>query len=198
MVEVQQSHSEEDERRIVTLLRQSGVDVASVWELVNAPCAKAIPVLVEFVNRDINTTTKEAIVRALSIPAAKRDAVRPLINEFKRADLSPSLRWAIGNALGVLASDEESNSLLDLARNKQYGTARQMLVLGLAKLKTPLAIDVLVELLNDPDVQGHAIIVLGKLRAVRARPNIESFLHDAKAWIRREAKKAITRIEIGR
>jgi len=53
---------------------------------------------------------------------------------------------------------------------------------------------VLRSLLNDSDVLGHAIIALGKLKAEEAKADIEPLLLNPRAWIRREAKKALERI----
>lgn len=185
----------EEEMCIVRALREAGVNVSSVWDLVKTPQAKAIPVLVDFVGRDLQPCVKEAVIRALSITPAKPIALRPMIQEFRRPNLPDSLRWTIGNALEVLTSEEEAQELLKLATNEQYGTARQMLVVGLGKLRCPQAVDTLVGLLDDEDVQGHAIMALGKLRAVRAKPRIEPFLNSPRAWVRREAKKALERID---
>jgi HEAT repeat protein len=49
-------------------------------------------------------------------------------------------------------------------------------------------------LLGDADVVGHAVIGLGKLRASRARPQVEALLRHEKAWIRRAAKTALGRM----
>jgi HEAT repeat protein len=54
---------------------------------------------------------------------------------------------------------------------------------------------VLIDLLDDDEVVGHAIIALGKLKSKKAYPAIERFATHPKAWIRKEAKKALARIE---
>jgi hypothetical protein len=68
-------------------------------------------------------------------PGAKPDAARPLIRLFIDLDDDPqsALRWAIGNALDVVADDQVSDDLIDLAADRRYGTARQMIVLALGK-----------------------------------------------------------------
>jgi len=69
-----------------------------------------------------------------------------------------------------------------------------MLVLGLGRFSSPEAEEVTVELLNDEDVKLHAIIALGKMKSKRALFELEKLLTDKRAAIRKEARKAITKI----
>ena len=60
-------------------------------------------------------------------------------------------------------------------------------------MKARHAIDLLIELLDDDEVAGHALIAPRKLGAKKARPRIEQFLNHPKAWIRFEAKKTLAK-----
>jgi HEAT repeat protein len=152
--------------------------------------------LPEVDDRDV----RETIVRALSVPFAKGSA-RALVDEFSRYDATEPLddgfqaRWAVGNALAVVADDSVFDELVELVRDVRNGRAREMLAVALAKMKDPAADDVLIGLLDDAEVAGHAVIALGKRRTLRARPRIEPFLEDPKDWIRTEARKALKRID---
>jgi len=122
-----------------------------------------------------------------------------MIDEFRRVNSSvdptgTGLRWTIGNALEVLADDSSFDELAGLARDRRYGKARQMLVLGLGKSKRPEAVEVLVGLMDDPEVDGQAVMALGKLRTPLARAALESKRDDKRAWVRREARKALGRL----
>jgi HEAT repeat protein len=125
-----------------------------------------------------------------------RDAAPLLLAEFERAEdaTGAGLRWAIGNALEVVANDDIADEMIKLATDRRYGKAREMVVVGLGKLKNPRVADVL-NLLTDEDVVGHAVMALGRLRARRARSRIEPLLNHPKPWIREEAKKALTNID---
>ncbi|MCG8568692.1 MAG: HEAT repeat domain-containing protein [Spirochaetes bacterium] len=129
--------------------------------------------------------------------AMNTTATSLLLAEFENVKESSGfgLRWAIGNALGVLASDDILDELIKLATDKKYGTARQMIVFGLGKLKDQQVIDVLINLLNDDDVISHAVTALGKLKTKKAIPHIKPLLNHPKPLVRREAKKAIMKIE---
>lgn len=94
-----------------------------------------------------------------------------------------------------MADDSVYEDIVNLVRDARHGPARIMLALSLGNMKDPRAQDVLIGLLDDDLVAGQAIVALGKLKSQKASPLIERFLTHPKAWIRKEAKKALTRIE---
>jgi HEAT repeat protein len=87
-----------------------------------------------------------------------------------------------------------TSELAELARDRRYGKARQMIVLGLGRSRRPEAVEVLVGLVDDPEVDGQAVKALGRLRAPAARAALESKRDDKRAWVRREARKALERL----
>jgi hypothetical protein len=186
-----------DAAPVVGELRAAGFAIEGIADLFNRRLnyQKAIPILLAWLPKVTNPNVKEDIIRALSVKWAKRTvAAALLLVEFERAD-DASLRWAIGNALEVLATVEIADDLIRLATDRRYGRARQMVVLGLGKLKDARVVGALIDLLADEDVVGHAVIALGKLQARAARSRIESLLDHPKSWIRKEAKKALARID---
>jgi HEAT repeat protein len=70
-----------------------------------------------------------------------------------------------------------------------------MLVIGLGNMCDPRVIPVLISLLRDEDVGAHAARALGELKAASARDSLQPLLRHPKALVRREAKRAIARIE---
>lgn len=156
----------------------------------------AIPVLLRWLPRVANRAVKEEIVRALSVPWAKPGAAPALIEEFRRTDdaTGTGIKWAIGNALSIVADDSVFGDIVHLVRDRGHGRAREMLAVALGNMKDPAAVDCLIELLDDTDTQGHALIALGKLRAEKARPRITQFLDHSKAWVRQEARRALTKL----
>lgn len=160
-------------------------------------CKGAVLILVKWLPKITNPRVKESIVRALSVPWAEGVAERDLVAEFRNIPFGEnhSLKWAIGNALEVLSNDAVFDDLAQLVQDKRHGTTRQMLVMALGKKKNPKAVNVLLGLLDDEDVVGHALIALRKLNAVEARPRILPLLKHPKAWVRREAKKALNKID---
>lgn len=136
-----------------------------------------------------------------SVPWAKPLATPALIEAFRVLPASDDpegtgLRWAIGNALEVLADKSLLDELIEIARDRRYGLARQMVVLGLARPRDERVIPILISLLDDEDVQGHAALALGKLRARDAHVALTSLAeHAPKAWVRKEARSALAKIE---
>ena len=158
----------------------------------------ATPVLLRALPKVDDPSVKEQIVRAVTEREAKRvspDVTSLLASEFERSD-DYSLKWAIGNALAELADEEDFDAVARLARDTRHGKSREMLALALGRMKKePRAVDVLIELLDDDIMAGHAIIGLRKLKAKKARDRIEPFCSHETSWVRNEAKRAVAALE---
>jgi HEAT repeat protein len=189
----------ESARPVIADLRAAGFRVNDVADLFNKPMnyKNAIPILLAWLPRMLNPDVKEDIVRALSVKWARPVAAPALVVEFKKANgpNQSSLRWAIGNALEVVADDSVFEDLIRISIDRRFGNARQMVVQGLGKMKNPRTVAILVRLLDDEDVSAHAIFALGKLRAVEARSAIEPFLDHSRSLLRKEARKALAKID---
>ena len=177
-----------------------GYSVGSVSELRDSSVryTDAVPVLLRWLPRAETPKEKEQIVRALSVPWARQLALGPLIEEFIASPGDPkseSLRWAVGNGIEVLWDDARFEELVALARDERYGKAREMVVLGIGRSKRPEAAAVLIELLDDPVVNGHAVAAVGKLRDPRAREGLCRMTEDGRAWVRKEAKRALAKLD---
>jgi HEAT repeat protein len=184
-----------DAQPLVAQLAALGFEVQSPADLFNKRMnyQAAIPTLIQWLPRISNPAVKADVARALSVKWAKPGATRVLLEEFGRAE-DDLLRWAIANALEVVADDSAFTAISSWAIDPQYGSARQMLVLALGHMSNPAAFDVLVRLLGDETVAGHAVISLGNLRDQRARTALEPFLRHPKKWIRDEARKAVKKL----
>lgn len=186
------------EEPIIERLGEVGFDVTSLAELRHdgGRYREAVPVLIDALGQTFEQKTLMEVVRALSVPWAKPSAVEPLIEMFREAEDSTGLglRWAVGNALEVIWDDSRFDELVTLARDRSFGRAREMLVLGMARSKRPEAGDVLIELLDDPDVSGHAVKALSKLKLPRARAALESMTNDDRAWVRKESARALAKL----
>ncbi len=160
----------------------------------------AVPILTKWLPLVLNWDAKESIVRALSVPFAK-SAAPVLIQEFRRAPAEQMLfKWTIGNALSIVADDSAFEDVAGLVRDPRHGKAREMLAVALGNMRknAAAAIEVLLGLLADEAVAGHAVIALGQLRAGSAQPAIEALLRkNPRRWVRKEAEKALKRIGSG-
>ncbi len=197
---------EKESQRVAEALRNAGLKVNSVFDLVNSRSSykEAIPILIELLPTIDENWIKEGVVRALAVKEAVGEGVsRAMIREFEA--ISPSappseqaLKWAIANTLSVVARDPVFEEVSALARDKRHGKAREMLAVALGNMKkTSEAIDVLMDLLTDDVVAGHAAMALGRLKATQAIPALENLLDHPKDWVRIEAERAINKISKG-
>jgi hypothetical protein len=186
-------------------LHAAGYPVGSLGELRQSGYRYpgAIPVLVRWLPQIADRYVKEDLIRALSIralsvPWAKAEAEPILQQGFRQLpgeqNLTGTLRWAIGNAPETMTDRSSFDSLADLARDRQFGTAREVIVLALAKTNDPRAVDVLLELLDDPDVVVAALAALGKLKATNARDAIAKLTGHVLSEVAKEAQAALSRI----
>lgn len=182
-------------------LHAAGFSEATLDELriSRKPYASAIPILVRWLPRVEDASAKESIVRTLSVPWARGIATRAVLDEFHRAPQEwEGLRWAIGNAMEVLADDGVAPEILTIVADPAQGTARQMFVLALGRLRYYESIPTLTRLLSDEDVAGHAAMALGHMGAAEALAELERLARGARPWIRKEATKALKRITSGK
>ncbi len=184
-----------DAQPLLAQLAAQGFEVQTPADLFNKRLnyKAAIPTLIEWLPRVSNPDVKADVVRALSVKWAKPAAIPVLLREFERAE-DDQLRWAIANALEVVADDSAFDEIAAWAADRRYTDARQMLVLALGHMRNPAAFDVLLGLLNDETVAGHAVMGLGNLRDARARSALEPFLNSDRKWVRGEARKALKKL----
>jgi HEAT repeat protein len=167
--------------------------------------AHAAPILLRWLPKLRDAIEKERVVRHLTAePEAERiGAARVLIDEFRRSD-AHHLKWAIANALATLATKEDAEGLIELVGDRRHGRSREMLCDALKRTKDPRAPDVLIGLVDDRDVAGHAILALrlyGPRSSLphlrRAEEKLRKIVGDANfsEFSRRQARKALERLE---
>jgi HEAT repeat protein len=188
-------------RGVVADLRELGYNVEAVGDLrkLSRPYPEAVPILARWLGDVSFAPLREDIVRTLSVPWAG-GASRALVEAFESVQdaTGAGIRWIIGNALEALASDAIADDLIRLATDRRYGRARERVVVGLGKLTDLRVVAVLLDLLGDDELVGHAASALGTLRVRAARPRIEPLLSHARPWVRNAAKKALARIDKAR
>ncbi|MCU1355483.1 MAG: hypothetical protein JWM89_901 [Acidimicrobiales bacterium] len=188
-------------RGLLDDLTSLGYDVSSMAELRSRGFGerRVTPVLIKWLSQVTYPPLKSDIIVTLGMPWAK-DAAGALIEEFDRTDPdgdpAGGVRWAIGDSLERIADDRVADDLLRIAADQSPGSQRGLAVAALGRLKRrrPEAIALLVQLLDDPDVAGYAIMGLARTRAVEARDRVTPFLDHPEGWIRREAKNALPRL----
>lgn len=175
-----------------------GYKVESLYELRHQgrTWEPAIPILLHWLSLINIRNLKEEIITCLSVPWTGTRATEYLIQEFKNTAVSDHYyAWTVGNALSIVDVKGREKEIIQLCRNPKYGMARQMMVMNLHRLRRfPEAEETALDLLEQDDVKLHAIIALGRMKSKRALFHLEKLLTDKRAPIRKEARKAITKI----
>lgn len=180
-----------EEAAVVADLRQVGVAVDRLPQLLNArlPASAAGPLLTHL--RGARThAARELLIRAVSDRTFAGKIAPDLAALFESSEYAAH-RWTIGQALSVVATPDEAPLLVDLARRSEFGRDREMIVVGLGKVKSGAADRVLLELLDDDSVAGHAVKALSlqpsaRLRVLDVAP-VRRFVDDQRGWVRRAA-----------
>jgi hypothetical protein len=194
------------ERGLVQDLEDIGIVFSDVWDLVNTTerYPAATPILMAWLNRvdelppdDARERLREGLIRSLSTRDARPVAGPLMVRQFRTACLDP-VRWAAGNAIGVVADSTVFADVADLVREPSYGIARQMPVDALPRIggraNRSTVVEILVDLLFDDDVVLHAISAVRRIRATDARPALEHLLDHGRDTIRRRAREALGRL----
>jgi hypothetical protein len=152
----------EEEKPLITDLKGVGIVVETVWDLVNtnASYRAAIPTLTRHLALPYSLRIKEGIARALTIPYGGSSALNTAIEEFEKQNENSeiSLKWVLGNAISVLATQGDADRLILIAMNRSHGKARAPIVSALPRVvqdKVRLKA-VLRELEQDGDVSAFA------------------------------------------
>jgi HEAT repeat protein len=192
---------------LLAALEAAGIDTVDFGRFgeaafTNFDFERAVPILVDWLPRVEDPNVKDAMVRSLTGQrTARGEGTRRLIAEFRRPEYADetSLRWAIGNALATLAGPADADAIIEILRDRSSGMARQMLCDALLRTKDVRRVDVLIDLIEDDSVAGHAILALrrigrGKLpEPERARPMLEALLtrQSATEFGQRQARAAL-------
>jgi HEAT repeat protein len=188
---------ETEDTKIARKLRDVGIVVESVYDLVNTSMSypEAIPILLEALKTGIeHDGTKEGVIRALTVKEAKGVAGPVLIREFYRT-VNPTLRWTIGNAMTMVATDEDFDEMIRIIEDTENGDARKMFIFALGNFKNGRSENILLGLLEKNDLPGHAISALEKLKSEKARKYLISYQSHPVTWIRKAAARALKKLD---
>ena len=134
-------------------LKSVGWDVKSAWDLVNTatPYPSAIPVLLNHLKKPYIDRNREAIARALAVPAATY-AWSVLREEYKSSPSGSGVKHGLAAALSAIVTDDVIDELVMLAKDQSNGESRVLLLNGLRRSRSPVAHDALADLADDPSL----------------------------------------------
>lgn len=154
-----------DEKPVIKDLSKVGVNVSSVWDLVNTNKSyeKAIPVLLRHLEKKYHPKTSAGIARALAVPETNNfpEAWGCLLKLYKNtkseeAISEPELRGfkeGLAVALSVLCNSDRLEDILLLIKEKKHGESRVLLIDGLSRYRSKTEVQALLEsLISDGDL----------------------------------------------
>jgi hypothetical protein len=167
---------------------------------------RAAPIIIDWLPRIVDARVKEAMVMSLlGQRSARGNGARALLVEFHRPEYASnsSLLWQIGSTLATVAGATDADDIIEILRDRSRGTARQMFCDALMHTHDSRRIAVLIDLIDDDDVSGHAICALRQGTYRRrvpepelVRPKLEALLTrpSAGAFAKRQARNALKAI----
>ena len=178
-------------------LKNVGIYIYTVWDLVNTkkPYPQAIDILIKYLNEDYDEGNIEGIIRALTVKEAKGKAGPALIKKYESIPKTKdNLRWVVGNAIATAMIMQDVDWIYNTVLDRSNGGSRSQLVYSLGTVKTEKSEDILISLLDDPEVAPQAIAALGRLKSKKAKDKIVLLNQSTNSLIRLEARKALKKI----
>lgn len=150
----------QDEQRVLTReLKDVGVTVSTVWDLVNSgdDYPKAIPVLVRHLKIPYDAKIREGIARALTVAeAVPFESELLAVFESEPDDGETGVKWALANAIAFIVTDENVDRVINIVADPIHGASRSILLPVLAASDTDMAKKTLQCLADDPQVGDTA------------------------------------------
>lgn len=146
-----------DEAPLVEALNGVGLQVSSIWDLVNTSISypKAIPVLVTHLDRLYASRNLEGIARALAVREARTlawDKVWALATSLL-VGTNQQLQDSLIAALCGMATSDDLPKMISLINDRRLGASRVLIVGNLMRSRRPEAREALLKLQNDPDLR---------------------------------------------
>ncbi|SEK63731.1 HEAT repeat domain-containing protein [Parapedobacter koreensis] len=142
----------QDEKPLVEDLVKAGMNIRSSWDLVNAKSSykSAIPILIEHLSKPYCLKNKEGIIRALAVKEAKGVACKTILDEYNKTEKKDAnYRWSFGNTMAVIMTADYIGDVLAIVQDESNGDSRHMFVTALGNTKSSKAEETLKQLLTD-------------------------------------------------
>jgi hypothetical protein len=125
-----------EEEPIIAALAVAGFEVGSVWDLVNTTerYPSAIPVLLKHLIKPYHVRIREGVIRALTTPDARGVAADAILAEL-HAEADSEVRWALANALTVVADQGNAAAIETLLHDPAYEDVSERLGEALKSLR---------------------------------------------------------------
>ncbi len=111
--------------------------------------------------------------------------------------LGESFRRVLKRERGLRGRDAVFEAIERVCLDRRFGKGRESFTMLLGQYGGPRRVPVLLRLLDDPEVCGHALYALRLLGKEGAEGRARALLNSPTAWIRREAKKYLEKVTKG-
>lgn len=193
---------ERDQQLIEKRFAEAGIEwPGDPYDLDKKALARAAPLLLQLLDEVNSPITKDDIVRVVCRAKVSSEPFLKMLRELRPAieagdGKAAFLGWTLGEALRIRAAASVFDDLAEIVEDTRFGTARQMVVYALARVRSRRedAIRSLLRVLFDEDLILQTLDALGKLRAAEAVKPIQRHLDSPKRHIRTAAKKALAKI----
>ena len=132
---------------------------------------------------------KISLLEDLFVIGYDRNALVELILLVFKSQNRPSNLWEYGDLLYKIGNFNYLHDYLELVKDKSLGSDRQMLLLMLGKSKNKTVIPVLIELLSDNSVCGHALDALSNFSGNEIEESMLKYSKSDITWVRNIAKR---------
>ena len=132
---------------------------------------------------------KISLLEDLFVIGYDRNALVELILLVFKSQNRPSNLWEYGDLLYKIGNFNYLHDYLELVKDKSLGSDRQMLLLLLGKSKNKTVIPVLIELLSDNSVFGHALDALSNFSGNEIEESMLKYSKSDITWVRNIAKR---------
>lgn len=113
------------------------------------------------------------------------------------------LIWSVGEVFRQILKREKSlrrskllwSKIEAISLDSKYDKGRQSFAMLLGLYGGHERVPVLIQLLEDPVIHGHALYALRRLGANGAEEQARTLLHSPRAWIRREARDYLEKMK---
>jgi hypothetical protein len=153
------------EAPLVQALSGIGLEVRSVWDLVNRDnrhFPKAVPLLLEHLQRAYPDAIRDGIARALAVPEAV--FAWGVLTKLYREEHGRRTKSGLAVALASAATDEVIGDVIALVREKEHGASRLLLLGALERSKDKRARKALMEFGTDPEFKKEVQTILRRMK----------------------------------
>ncbi|WP_022820367.1 HEAT repeat domain-containing protein [Fusobacterium russii] len=189
--------TEKEQKDIINELNSYGYNFRNINDIMKIGKNDKILIfpLLKWIKKLTKPVDKEWVARCLTVKGYT-EATETLLKIYKEMDKNEiGKRWAIGNAIGEISDKRYIDDYIEIITDKSNGSARQMIVNYMGAFKEERVKEVLISLLDDEEVNGHAIYALSKFKDISLIEKLEPFTAHKMTWKRNEAKKAIAKLE---